>query len=196
MTILDQDFYLANTTQVAKDLLGKILCVSHKGEIHRARIVETEAYLGVKDPAAHSFGDRRTARTETMYMEGGHSYIYMIYGMYYCLNFVTATEGTPEAVLIRGVEPIPTHHPVKKKDLHTNGPGKLCRFYEIDKSQNGVKLWKKTSPLYVAEDDFKVSPKSIVKAPRIGVDYAGEAALWPLRFYLRDNPFVSKKPKD
>lgn len=196
MNILPQDFYFDDTTTVARNLLGKILCVRQEdGEILRSRIVETEAYLGITDPACHTYNDRRTERTSAMYLDGGHSYVYMIYGMYYCLNFVTRTTKEPEAVLLRAVEPLPAqdHTKIKRKDLKTNGPGKLCRHYEIDKTHNGLKLWKKNSSLFVAEDDFKVTSRHIHSTQRIGVDYAGEAAEWPLRFYLKDNPFVSKK---
>jgi DNA-3-methyladenine glycosylase len=193
MTILPQDFYLEDTTSVAKALLGKVLHIKTTDKEYKARIVEVEAYLGIEDPAAHTFGDRKTNRTQTMYLEGGHSYIYLIYGMYNCLNFVTGPEGHPEAVLIRAVEPLHGDPITKKKDLRTNGPGKFCKFYDITREQNGVKLWKKNSPLFVTDDDFKVKKTSIVECPRIGVDYAGEAANWPLRFYLKDNLFVSKK---
>nr|BFD64676.1 DNA-3-methyladenine glycosylase [Bdellovibrio sp. HM001] len=191
--ILPQEFYFEDTTSVAQSLLGKVLNIRTDHGIQSARIIETEAYLGVEDPACHTFGDRRTERTRSMYLDGGHAYIYMIYGMYYCLNFVTRTHEHPEAVLIRAVQPLPALPDVKKKDIKTNGPGKLCKFYGIDRKEDGVKLWKKSSPLYVSEDAFKVSSKSIVSRPRIGVDYAGEAARWTLRFYLKDHPFISKK---
>lgn len=191
--ILDPEFYQDDTTKVAKNLLGKVLNIRQGKELHRARIVEVEAYLGAEDPACHTFGFRRTPRTASMYLDGGHSYVYMIYGMYYCLNFVTKDTEHPEAVLIRALEPL--DHPLvtTKKNLKTNGPGKLCRHYQIDKSHDGLKLWKKTSDLFVTDDGLKTSKKSIEARPRIGVDYAGEAAAWPLRFYLRDNIYVSKK---
>lgn len=196
--ILSQKFYFQDTTTVARSLLGKILNIRTDHGLQRARIVETEAYLGIKDPACHTFENRLTARTQSMYLDGGHAYIYLIYGMYHCLNFVTLTTAEPEAVLIRAVEPLSSKDKLseprlRKRDLKTNGPGKLCRYYGITKDQDGVKLWKKNSPLFVTEDDFSVSEKQIVARPRIGVDYAGEAALWPLRFYIRDNLFISKK---
>jgi DNA-3-methyladenine glycosylase len=193
--ILKQNFYTRDTEQVALECLGKVLVHKDKrGTLHRGRIVEVEAYLGVKDAAAHSFGERRTQRTEVMYLEGGHAYVYLIYGMYNCLNFVTQEADRPEAILIRALEPVPLpKEKVSKNHLHTNGPGKLCRYFDITKDQNGAKLWKKNSGLWVEDDDYKVKPPQIVKAPRIGVDYAGDAALWPLRFYLKDSPWVSKK---
>ncbi|MNK06247.1 3-methyladenine DNA glycosylase [compost metagenome] len=195
MNILPQDFYERDTATVAHGLLGKVLCVRNDdGEILRSRIVEVEAYLGVEDPACHTFNDRRTERTKSMYLHGGHSYVYLIYGMYHCLNVVTRTEEHPEAILIRAVEPLPHHQPpLKKKDMKTNGPGKLCKFYDITKKDDGLRLWKKSSDLYIVEDSFEVLEKQIHACPRIGVDYAGEAARWPLRFYLKDNPYISRK---
>jgi DNA-3-methyladenine glycosylase len=193
--LLKQDFYIRDTTKVAKDLLGKVLFHKNKSDvILTGRIVEVEAYLGTEDAAAHSFGDRKTARTQTMYLEGGHSYVYLIYGMYNCLNIVTREEGRGEAVLIRALEPV--HIPVDKVPkalLNTNGPGKLCRHLMITREHNALPMWKKSSGLWVEDDGYKVAPKEIVKAPRIGVDYAGGAAAWPLRFYLKGSPWVSKK---
>lgn len=191
--ILPQDYYIQDTTDLAKDLLGKVLHIRTGETEERARIVEVEAYLGIEDPACHTFGNRQTKRTASMYLDGGHSYVYLIYGMYYCLNVVSRTTEYPEAVLIRGLEPLTGDRPTKKKDLKTNGPGKLCRHYNITKEQDGVRLWKKSSALYISDDDHEVKSPQVIAAPRIGVDYAGEAAGWPLRFYLKDNIFVSKK---
>ncbi len=192
--ILPQDFYFQDTTTVAKSLLGKILHIKITDKEYKARITEVEAYLGVEDRAAHTFGGRNTERVRSMYLDGGHSYVYFIYGMYYCLNVVTRTAEHPEAVLIRGVQPLEIlSQGVKKKDIKTNGPGKLCKHYGITKAQDGLKLWKKNSELFISEDDHELKKGSIISAPRIGVDYAGEAAQWPLRFYLKDNLFVSRQ---
>jgi DNA-3-methyladenine glycosylase len=194
LNILPQDFYFNKTEKVAIQLLGKVLYVrTESGEVLSGRIVETEAYLGVKDPAAHTFGDRKTERTKSMYMAGGHSYVYLIYGMYNCLNFVTQEEGTPEAVLIRALQPVHiSGEKIAKKHLYTNGPGKLCKHFGITRAHNGLKLWDKKSGLWVQDEDFKVKPSEIVKTSRIGVEYAGEAATWPLRFYLKQSPWVSR----
>ncbi|MGZ3770678.1 MAG: DNA-3-methyladenine glycosylase [Bdellovibrio sp.] len=192
-TLLPQAFYLRNTVTVAKSLLGKVLNIKISGKRQRARIVEVEAYLGIKDRAAHTFGDRHTERTKSMYLEGGHTYVYLVYGLYHCINFVARPYGTPEAVLIRAVQPLPANDHPKKTDLKTNGPGKLCKYYKITREHDGVKLWKKSSPLYVTDDGFKIPRSKIAVRPRIGVDYAAEAAPWPLRFYIKNNPFVSKK---
>lgn len=196
--ILPQDFYFEPTPEVAQNLLGKVLHFRPDKETYfKGRIIETEAYLGITDQAAHTFGNRKTARTQFMYMDGGHSYVYLIYGMYHCLNFVTQKEGDPQAVLIRALEPIPKPEGrPKKKDLHTNGPGKLCRAFGITKEQNGLRLWKKTSTLWVEDDGTKPKAHPIIKTPRIGVDYAGEAAKWKLRYYWKDSPWVSGKTKN
>ncbi|WP_413576304.1 DNA-3-methyladenine glycosylase [Bdellovibrio sp. HCB290] len=193
MKILPQDFYFEDTTSVAKALLGKSLHINTTGTEYKARIVEVEAYLGITDPACHTFEGRRTPRTTSMYLSGGHSYVYQIYGMYFCLNVVTRTENHPEAVLIRAVEPLPLAAKFEKSQLVSNGPGKLCRHYAINKEHNALPMWHKKSALYISDDGFKVSKSQIVSRPRIGVDYAGEAAAWPLRFYLADDKFVSKK---
>lgn len=192
--ILKQDFFFQRTETVAKQVLGKVLYFRNPaGRILSGRIVEAEAYLGICDPACHSFGELKSKRTQTMYLPGGHSYIYLIYGMYYCLNFVTQGENVPEAVLIRALQPVelPDSKP-SKKDLQTNGPGKLCRYLGITSKENGLPIWRKESGLWVEDDGFIVKPKSIVATPRIGVDYAAEAAQWPLRFYLKDSPWVSQ----
>lgn len=191
--ILSQDFYFQDTKTVAKELLGKILHIKIGTREQKARIVETEAYLGIDDPACHTFNGRNTPRVRSMYLDGGHSYVYLIYGMYYCLNVVTRTSEFPEAVLIRGVEPLEAAPQLmKKKDFKTNGPGKLCKHYGITKDHDGLRLWKKNSELFISDDSHEVKKRGIISVPRIGVDYAGEAALWPLRFYLKDNLFVSR----
>lgn len=193
--IIPQDFYFQKTEKVAQALLGKVMYFRNDaGEVLSGRIVETEAYLGVNDPAAHTFGDRKTERTKSMYLDGGHSYVYLIYGMYNCLNFVTQKEGVPQAVLIRALQPVHiSAEKIAKKHLYTNGPGKLCKHFGITRAHNGLKLWDKKSGLWVEDEGFKVSPREIVKTSRIGVDYAGEAALWPLRYYLQNSPWVSRK---
>jgi DNA-3-methyladenine glycosylase len=164
-----------------------------------ARIVETEAYLGVEDPAAHTFGGRSTPRVRSTYLEGGHAYVYRIYGMHFCLNVVTRTSKHPEAVLIRAVEPLEGLSQMRAlrgtmpdKNL-TNGPGKFCEAMHIDLSRDGELLTEDT--LWIEDDGLKVPRRKIVLAPRIGVAYAGAAALWPLRYYVRDSVFVSKKIK-
>ena len=183
---LPLSFYRRDTEQVAKELLGKKLVRVYKGRRLSGIIVETEAYIGSHDKACHGFGHRRTERTKALYLEGGYSYVYLIYGMYHLLNAVTGNTEEPTAVLIRAIEPR------EGGDLGlTNGPGRLCEALVIDKKLNKVKL--NGSELFI-EDAPNISAKQILATPRIGVDYAGESASWPLRFLIRDNAFVSKSP--
>jgi DNA-3-methyladenine glycosylase len=188
-------FYRRDTKKVARDLLGKRLVRVYKGQRLSGIIVETEAYLGIKDPAAHTFGGRKTLRNEVMWGDGGHAYIYFIYGMHFCLNAVTRESGYPEAVLIRAIQCTEGLKQIKKfrkieleKNLG-NGPGKLCQALQINRELNGVPL--DGSKLFIEETTLKVSPTHILATSRIGVDYAGKAKLWPLRFYLKNNIYVS-----
>lgn len=188
--ILSQDFYFDDTESVAKKILGKTLCRRlNDGTVMKGKITEVEAYLGVEDPACHTFGGRQTQRVQSMYLDGGHSYVYFIYGMYYCLNVVTRTAEHPEAILIRALEVMGEDPKEKQK---ANGPGKLCRHFQITKDDDGLRLWKKKSNLWI-EDAESLKKTQILARPRIGVAYAREAAEWPLRFYIKDNPSVSKK---
>lgn len=190
MFMLNSSFYQRKTETVAKDLLGKVLCFRNpKNQILKGRIVEVEAYLGLEDPACHTFQGRRTDRVRSMYLPGGHSYIYMIYGLHHCLNVVTRSEEHPEAVLIRALEPM------EPADLKTNGPGRLCAAWGLTKKQDGLALFQPESPLWIEDDGFQLKKSDTVKATRIGVEYAKEAALWPLRFFIKGNPYVSRKAK-
>ncbi len=195
---LPLSFYRRDTEQVAKELLGKKLVRIYKGQRISGIIVETEAYVGSEDKACHGFGHRRTERTKALYLDGGYSYVYLIYGMYYLLNAVTGHTEEPTAVLIRAIEPregldlMRTFRRAAKSDLGlANGPGRLCEAMNIDKKLNKLEL---TGAELFIEDSPKISTKLILATPRIGVDYAGEAALWPLRFLIGDNAFVSKSP--
>lgn len=196
MTKLSADFYQRKTKTVAQDLLGKKLVRIYKGQRLAGIITEVEAYLGIKDKACHTYNDRRTKRTEAMYAVGGHSYIYFIYGMYNCFNVVTEKEGVPEAVLIRALEPvegIPVMKRLRKNtDLHalTTGPGKLAQALHLTKDLNLLPLNSETLFL---EEGLSIPRSQIIKRPRIGVNYAEEHAELPLRFYIKDCPFISKK---
>jgi DNA-3-methyladenine glycosylase len=192
-------FYQRSTETVAKDLLGKKLCRElPNGEILSGYIVETEAYMGLLDKACHSFGGRKTSRTCVMYEHGGVAYIYLIYGMYYCLNVVSSKKDHPEAVLIRGLEPCDGLDLMKMKSQQfnehkiLNGPGKLCKVLEINKSLNTQELTR--PPLWI-ENGRKVLSKDIIESPRINIGYAEEWAEKPLRFSVKDSPFVSVKIK-
>lgn len=200
---LPRNFYSKDTISIAKNLLGKILVHDINGKQLSGRIVETEAYKGITDKAAHSYMNRRTKRTEVMYGPCGFSYVFMIYGMYYCFNVVTEAEGIPEAVLIRALEPVccideMSFNRYNKKFEHlnktqiknlTNGPGKLCKALLINKEQNKKDLCN--SNLYIAEDDFR--DFKIKSTKRIGIDYAEDAADYPWRFYIENNSYISVK---
>ena len=167
---------------VARELLGKYLVHVDDGVARIGRIVEDEAYLGPHDRAAHS-ARGRTARTQVMFGPPGHAYVYLIYGMYYCLNVVTEPAGVASAVLLRALEP------VQNAAGRTQGPGLLCRALHIDGRLNGHDLL--SDDFYLAAPD-QVEKLTIVKRPRIGVDYAGPWAKRLLRFYIKGNPFISK----
>ena len=187
---LDRSFFAQPTLEVAKELLGKYLVLKQNGNLLSGKIVETEAYIGIDDPASHSYG-RVTLRNQIMYGPPGYTYIYFIYGNYYCLNFVTEKEGFPAAVLIRALEPIDgikiMQENRKIKDINnlTNGPGKLCQAWGIDKNFNACDLT--LNLLFVEDRGEKV--KKIGNSERIGI-YRGLDKKW--RFYIMNNSFVSK----
>lgn len=179
-----RSFYRRETVTVARDLVGAYFARRYRGAWHGARIVETEAYLGAKDAAAHSFGGRRTRRVEPMYAEGGRLYVFFVYGMHHCANVVTREAEEPQAVLLRAAEG-PDGTPPKL----LSGPGRLCAGLGITVAWSGVDL--------LASGDVRVFRRprgrrpALGVSPRIGVGYAGEAASWPLRFFDRDSPAVS-----
>lgn len=182
MRKLSRAFYDRDTVLVAKELLGKHLIHVCKGEERVGRIVEVEAYLGPHDLAAHS-ARGLTERTKVMFGPPGHAYVYMIYGVYYCMNVATEREGHASAVLLRAVEPI------QNVNGRTQGPGLLCKAMGIDKRLNAHDLL--SDDFYIAAPT-KGKAFTIVKRPRIGVDYAGRWAKRHLRFYIKGNAFVSR----
>ena len=198
MDILTRDFYDRDTLTVARELLGRdIVRVLEDGTVLRCRVTETEAYIGRLDKACHAYGGRRTARTQTLFAPPGTAYIYLIYGMYHCLNFVTEAEGEPAAVLIRGAVPIENGDIIAKnrygrkmemmssyqRKNFLNGPGKLCEGLALTREQNGVDLTDPAGRLYVCPGQ-PPDPGQIRTGKRIGIDYAEEAADFPWRFYL------------
>ena len=182
MQKLSRTFYDRDTIVVARDLLGKHLAHVSDGMERIGRIVEVEAYLGPHDLAAHS-ARGLTERTKTMFGPPGHAYVYLIYGMYHCMNVVTQPEGVASAVLLRAVEPL------RNVEGRTQGPGLLCQALHIDRRLNGHDLL--SDDFYLA-DPGEPTDFAIAKRPRIGVDYAGPWAKKLLRFYIKGNPFVSK----
>lgn len=180
---LPRAFYARDTITVARELLGKYL-VRVTGAVERiGKIVEVEAYLGPHDLASHS-SKGRTRRTEVMFGPPGCAYVYLIYGMHHCTNVVTEPEGSGSAVLLRALEPI------SNVDSRTQGPALLSKAMHIDRSLTGHDLL--SDDFYLAEPP-EPAAFDIVFTPRIGVDYAGEWADEPLRFYIAGNPFVSRK---
>jgi DNA-3-methyladenine glycosylase len=180
-----RSFYRRGTVSVARDLIGAYLARRWRGRWYGARIVETEAYLGAGDAAAHSFGGRRTPRVEPMYAEGGHLYVFFVYGMHSCANVVAGRPGNPEAVLLRAAEGPPNAPRLLA------GPGKLCAAMGITIADSGRDLVGGREVALFRRR--RVRRPRIGVSPRIGVDYAGEASRWPLRFFDLDSPAVSRR---
>ncbi|HVT36977.1 MAG TPA: DNA-3-methyladenine glycosylase [Nevskiaceae bacterium] len=182
MQKLPREFYDRDTVQVARELLGKLLVHRVDGVERVGRIVETEAYLGPHDQAAHS-SRGLTPRTKIMFGPPGHVYVYLVYGMHFCMNLVTQREGMASAVLLRALEP------VQHLALRTQGPALLCKAMGVTLAHNGMDATGRE--LFVAAP---AQPQRlvIVRRPRIGVDYAGHWARRLLRFYIKGNPYVSK----
>jgi DNA-3-methyladenine glycosylase len=194
---LPREFYTrSNVLTVARELLGKLLVVlATDGTRVSGLIVEAEAYRGPQDRAAHSYGGRRTKRTETMYGIGGTAYVFFVYGMYYQFNVVTNVPDIPHAVLIRAVEPVEGIELMRKRrqgqhDRNlTNGPGKLSIALGIDRKLDNADLLGNKVWLEAGEN---ISARKITSGPRIGIDYAEEWVDKPWRFWIRDNPYVSR----
>jgi DNA-3-methyladenine glycosylase len=195
---LPREFYTRrDTLLIARELLGcRLVARAPDGSRVSGIIVETEAYLGPEDKAAHSYGNRRTNRTETMFGIGGMAYVYFIYGMYYQFNVVTNIESVPHAVLIRALEPDEgiewmrlRRPPGNDKNL-TSGPGKLCQALAIDRSYNAADLTGKM--VWIEEGRGDVKATEIASGVRIGIDYAEEYAAKSWRFWLKNNPYVSR----
>ena len=197
MNKLLREFYTrSNVLEVARDLLGKKLVVPNRnGSRVAGLIVETEAYRGPEDRASHAYSSRRTNRTETMYGRGGTAYVYFVYGMYHQFNVVTNAEGIPHAILVRAVEPSEGLDIMRRRRRGrseyelTSGPGRLCLALGIDRKLDkadllGDRVW--------IEEGISISPRQISRGPRIGIDYAEEWIKNPWRFWIKDNPFVSR----
>ena len=204
---LSRQFYSRDAREVSIDLLGKILVHDINGIKLKGRIVETEAYIADLDKASHAYGGRRTARTEALYGKPGISYVFSIYGLYYCFNVITKEEESAEGVLVRALEPVDGLDEIARlrfktsydkltklqvKNL-TSGPSKLCMALNITKENNMEDLCG--DKLYI-EYDKNEDPNNkfeIVHTKRIGIDYAEEAKDFLWRYYIKDNPYVSKK---
>lgn len=204
MAKLTEEFFRQDTRSVARALLGKYLVRELDGERMALRLTETEAYMGRLDKASHAYGYRRTKRTETLYAPPGTVYLYLIYGMYHCLNFVTEPEGEPCAVLIRSGEAVlgtaqmtrarfdkePDALTAYQRKHFLNGPGKVCRALSLTREQNGISLLGDT--LWVCDDPGDLglaptpedAPRPVYTGPRIGIDYAQEAVHFPWRYRI------------
>lgn len=203
--MLPQSFFLGDTVEIARDMVGKYLIRNIGGVTLAGRITETEAYVGRVDRACHAFGGRRTPRTETLFAPPGTAYVYLIYGLHCCLNFVTERPGEPAAVLIRGLAPRYNHDIIaenrfscKEKQLNSyqrkhflNGPGKVCAGFAIDRTLNALPYGSRELYLCASLEEAGLPPRPEDEAPlhvkagkRIGIDYAGEAKDFPWRFYL------------
>ena len=183
LTEFPREFFRQDTARVARDIIGAWFARRCGNRWYAARIVETEAYLGVSDAAAHSWRERRTPRVEPMYLDGGHLYVFFVYGMHHCANVVTRPAGVPEAVLLRAAEG-PEGAPAKL----LSGPARLCAALGITVASSGEDL--------LSGGDLRLFSRGgrrpvIGVSKRIGVDYAGDAADWPLRFFDRNSPAVS-----
>jgi len=201
MKKLPLQFYKqTDVVSIARELIGKIVVTNLEGKITSGRIVETEAYVAFIDKASHAYKGRRTARNEHMYAVAGTAYIYICYGMHQMLNVVTNKKGVPDAVLIRALEPLAgidtmlqRTGKVKLDFTLTKGPGNVGKALGIFKTHSGVHLLD--DEIYITSDkNFIIETGMIGSSKRIGVNYAGEDALLPYRFYLKGNKFVSAKP--
>ena len=195
MKTLPRAFYDRDTLEVARDLLGTYLVRRLDGAELVVRITETEAYVGAVDKACHAYGGRRTARTETLYAKPGTAYVYLIYGMYHCLNFVTEPEDTAAAVLLRGVEAVSgadlmafnrfgrayDRLTADQRKNFLNGPGKVCRALALTRTHNGLDLTA-GGELFLCAGEAPTGEIHVGK--RIGIDYAEEAVDFPWRFWL------------
>ena len=194
---LERSFYTREILTVSRELIGKNLVHRTPRGITKGRIVEVEAYVGAVDKASHAYGNRRTERTAIQYSVGGFAYVYLIYGMYDCMNIVTGQEGLAEAILIRALEPVEGIELMQERRCTTalknlcSGPGKLCMAMGITRECYGLDLCG--DELYLEEGSVPVKPDEISATKRINIDYAEEARDFPWRFILTGSPFLSVK---
>ena len=191
---LPRDFYTQDGLSLAKALLGKVLIHHTDNGIIKAVITETEAYMGINDKGSHTYGGRRTERTEPMYHIGGTTYVYFTYGMYHCMNITATVENIAQAALLRGVIPFDKsskaimlkNRQLKNKNCTeknlSNGPGKLCIAMDITKKDNNIDM--ATSEVFYVTEGIDLTDIKIQESKRIGIDYAEEAADFLWRFFI------------
>ena len=196
---IPRSFYRRDAVSVARALLGQRLVSYVDDRRTSGIIVETEAYLGAEDKAAHTYGNRRTARNETMWGDGGHMYVYFVYGIHHCANVVVGVLGAPVAVLLRALEPeegldvMSERRPAARRSTDLcSGPGKLCQALGITRALDGIDLAGSSAVGIEPLRQRAMSTNRIAAGPRIGVGYAQEWQHEPLRFWVKDNPHVSK----
>jgi DNA-3-methyladenine glycosylase len=193
-------YHTDDVVALSRDLLGKYLFTRIDGAVTGGIIVETEAYKGIIDRASHAFGNRKTPRTKTMFMAGGIAYVYLCYGIHEMFNIVTSAEGQPHAILIRAINPTDgmeamlfrRNMPAIKPNI-TMGPGSVAKALGISRAINAFSLESET--IWLEDRGLTFPGEQIAAVPRVGVDYAGDDALLPYRFYVKGNPFVSKPNK-
>ena len=200
MKLTESYYHSPDVVAISKDLLGKYLFTCIDGATTGGYIVETEAYNGIIDKASHAYGNRITPRTSTMFMQGGIAYVYLCYGIHEMFNIVTSVEGQPHAILIRAINPTEgldiMLHRRKMTMLKSNitaGPGSVAKALGISRAINAFSLEGDT--IWLEDRGLTFPDESIASAPRVGVDYAGDDALLPYRFYVKGNPYVSKPNK-
>lgn len=198
--MLDRSFFLSDdVVSLSKQLLGKYLVVEQENVQTVGRIVEVEAYDGMLDKASHAYPNKRTSRTEIMFAPGGHAYVYLCYGIHHLFNIVTAPAGVPHAILIRALEPIRNVEVMRKRrkldklsKRLTGGPGMFTKAMGITTTYDGIDLLNTASPIWLEDPGADLQESEIQASTRIGIDYAEECALWPWRFYIKGNKWVSR----
>lgn len=200
MKLPESYYHNPDVVALSRDLIGKYLFTCIDGDLTGGYIVETEAYAGVIDKASHSYGGRLTPRTQTMYMQGGVSYVYLCYGIHEMFNVVVSAEGQPHAILIRAVQPtdgldimlLRRNMEVLKPNI-TKGPGSVAKALGISRKINAMSL--QSDVIWIEDRGLAFAGEEVAAGPRIGVAYAGEDALLPYRFYVKGNIYVSKPNK-
>ncbi len=200
MKLPESYYHNPDVVALSRDLIGKYLFTNIDGDLTGGYIVETEAYAGVNDKAAHSYGGRLTPRTQTMYMQGGVSYVYLCYGIHEMFNVVVSEEGHPHAILIRAIQPadgldvmmLRRNMETVKPNI-TKGPGSVAKALGISRKINAVSL--QSDVIWIEDRGLTISDEEVAAGPRIGVGYAGNDALLPYRFYVKGNIYVSKPNK-